>query len=131
MWHKLVKFHWQIVFTSQVIQWDVFLVLCLGTLKFVEHLSLESFFFVCFVSLDKSALLHSKCLMLKFSEIIYWCVEKYFLLFIRFCMKLFAVLAVLPFGHLRRYLPSTNLVIVQTNAMQKHPLFMAVQDNQI
>ena len=39
-------------------------------------------------------------------------------------------LAVLPFGHLRRYLPSTNLVIVQTNAMTKRPLFTAVQDNQ-
>ena len=42
-----------------------------------------------------------------------------------------AVLVVLPFGHLRRYLPSTNLVIVQTNATPKRPLFTAVKDNQI
>ena len=30
MWHKLAKFHWQAVFTSQVIHWNIFLVLCLG-----------------------------------------------------------------------------------------------------
>ena len=30
MLHKLVNFHYQIVFTSQVIQWNVFLVSCLG-----------------------------------------------------------------------------------------------------
>ena len=30
MLHKLAKFHYQIVFTSQVIQWNVFPVSCLG-----------------------------------------------------------------------------------------------------
>ena len=30
MLHKLVNFHYQIVFASQVIQWNVFLVSCLG-----------------------------------------------------------------------------------------------------
>ena len=35
-------------------------------LKFVQYLFLESFF----VSLDKSVLLHCRCLMLKFSEIL-------------------------------------------------------------
>ena len=30
IWQKLAKCHWQTVFASQVIQWNVFLVLCLG-----------------------------------------------------------------------------------------------------
>ena len=42
-----------------------------------------------------------------------------------------AVLAVLSLGHLRRYLLSTNLVIAQTNATPKCPLFTVAQDNQI
>ena len=42
-----------------------------------------------FFSLGKSALLHCRCLMLKFLKFWYWCIEKYFLLFIRFCMKRF------------------------------------------
>ena len=30
IWHKLANFHQPTVFTSQVIQWNIFLVLCLG-----------------------------------------------------------------------------------------------------
>ena len=48
-----------------------------------------------------------------------------------FLKSYLAVIAVLTFGHLKMCLPSKNLVIVQTNSMPKHPLFMAVQNNQI
>ena len=64
-------------------------------LKFVEYLSLES---LCFVSLDKSFLLHPRCLMLKFSEIWYRCAEKYFLLFIWFCIKLLPIAGLQKLG---------------------------------
>ena len=48
-----------------------------------------------FVSLDVSILLHRRCLMLKLSEIlILVCSKKKFLLFNRFCMKLFLIAVV-------------------------------------
>ena len=37
IWYKLVKFHKQTAFTSQVFQWNVFLVLCLGFMLLLRH----------------------------------------------------------------------------------------------
>ena len=56
-------------------------------LKFVQYIFLE---FV-FVSLDKSVLLHRRCLVSKVSEILNWCADKIFLFFIQFYTKLFPI----------------------------------------
>ena len=59
-------------------------------LKFVEYLSLESFFLFGF--LDKSTFLHRRCLMLKFSEVLILVCRKIFSAFYPILHEAFSIL---------------------------------------